>query len=42
MSETHTLEVLAQFTGLSVQMFVRHQRHGIIEHLREELRRRVQ
>ncbi|MFM2167860.1 MAG: MerR family regulatory protein [Verrucomicrobiota bacterium] len=31
MSETYTLEVLAQMTGLSTQMLVSYQEHGIIQ-----------
>lgn len=31
MSETYTLEVLAQMTGLSTQVLVSYQEHGIIQ-----------
>lgn len=31
MSETYTLEVLAQLTGLSTQVLVSYQEHGIIQ-----------
>lgn len=31
MSETYTLEVLAQLTGLSTQLLVSYQEHGIIQ-----------